>query len=77
MSIGRLGEGPAELDGSADNESADERDGIPGFVKRFMSCFAPVLLFAGRGRIESVGLRSSGLRWIVLILLGEATISHA
>jgi hypothetical protein len=75
MSIGRIGEGPAELDGSADNESADDRDGIPGLVNKLMSCFAPVRVLACRGRIESFALRaSSGLRWIVAILLGDATL---
>lgn len=63
VSIGRLGEGPAELGASANNESADDRDGIPirGLVNRFMSCLAAVLLFAGLGRIESAAFRSSGL----------------
>lgn len=50
VSIGRIGDGPAELDGSADKESAEDRVGIPGTVNRPMSCFAPVLLFAGLGR---------------------------
>ena len=57
VSTGRIGDGPAELDGSADKESAEERDGIAGFANRLMSCFAPVRLFAGLGRIESRGLR--------------------
>lgn len=50
MSIGRIGDGPAELDGSADRESADDRVGIEGLVNRLMSCLAPVLVFDGRGR---------------------------
>jgi hypothetical protein len=50
VSIGRIGDGPAELDGSADKESADDRVGIEGLVNRLMSCFAPVLVFDGRGR---------------------------
>jgi hypothetical protein len=50
VSIGRIGDGPAELDGSADKESADDRVGIDGLVNRLMSCFAPVLVFDGRGR---------------------------
>jgi len=50
VSIGRLGDGPAELDGSADKESAEDRVGIEGLVNKLMSCFAPVLVFEGRGR---------------------------
>ena len=50
MSIGRLGDGQAELDGSADKESAEDCVGIEGLVNRLMSCFAPVLVFDGRGR---------------------------
>jgi hypothetical protein len=45
VSIGLLGDGPAELDGSADNESAEDRVGIPGLVNRLIS-FAPVRLLA-------------------------------
>jgi len=50
VSIGRLGDGPAEVDGSADKESADDRVGMEGLVNKLMSCFAPVLVFEGRGR---------------------------
>lgn len=80
FNIGRCGEDPAEVDASADNESADERDGIPGTVNRLMSCFGSERFLECSGRIESTAafraFPSSGLRWMVLLtLLGDAAIS--
>jgi hypothetical protein len=79
--IGRRGDEPADVDASADKESADERDGMPGTVNRLMSCFGSDRFLECFGRIESTAaLRafpSSGLRWMVLlILLGDAALSE-